>query len=88
MDDILTLGKQLGIDVTDIYLTIDNVTYVYDEEKYGNWSVSKHNNQHDLLYIEQSNKKWSIYDIIYKEKTKLINQTNSSGFVRIKEYKK
>lgn len=88
MDDILTLGKQLGIDVTDIYLTTDNITYIYDEEKYGNWSVSKHNNQHDLLYIEQSNKKWSIYDIIYKEKTKLINQTNSSGFVRIKEYKK
>ncbi len=35
MDDILTLGKQLGIDLTDIYLTIDNVTYLYDEEKYG-----------------------------------------------------
>jgi hypothetical protein len=88
MDDILTLGKQLGIDLTDIYLTIDNVTYLYDEEKYGIWSISKHNNQHDLLYSEQSNKKWSLYDITYKEKTKLINQTNSSGFVSIKEYKK
>ena len=88
MDDILTLGQQLGIDVTDIYLITNDVTYIYGEEKYGNWTVSKHNKQHDLLYSEQSNKKWSLYDITYKEKTKLINQTNSSGFVRIKEYKK
>jgi hypothetical protein len=87
MDDIITLGQQLGIDITDIYLISNDVTYIYGERN-DIWCVSKHNEHNDLIYIEQSNKKWSVYDISYEEKTKLVHQTNSSGFVRIKKYKR
>jgi hypothetical protein len=88
-NDIITLGEQLGIydNFKDIILKVNNITYIYGE-KYNSWCVSKHNEHHDLIYIEQSNKKWSVYDISYEEKTKLVHQTNSSGFIRIKKYKR